>query len=465
MDLKALSHISSENVYQLIANELQGVVITDELGRYVYVNNHWSAMTGMTLERVKGKYVHDVVLSSRVDYVIQTKKFLSGDAVLLNARTNEEVPVYCSYTPLFEEDRLLGCFIYMIQKSEQKAMDIPPNVVTLMEKLNGYLKQLGQSQGTKYSLNDIVGNSGAIQRMKDNIIKVARSASTVLIEGETGSGKELVAHTIHNLSPRFTQPFIKVNCAAIPKDLIESEFFGYEQGSFTGAQRGGKSGKFELANGGSLFLDEVNQAPMFLQPKLLRVLQEHEVERIGGSHSIPVDTRIVAATNVSLDHLVREGLFRSDLFYRLNVIRIHVPALRERPEDIPLLANHILEQLNYELHLQIPGIEDDAMQRLMDYSWPGNVRELHNVIERAMNLSWCEPLRWEHFADYFEQAGLGDHRKKMQTGSMREQREENEKKLLADTLQRCNGNKACAAEELGISRTILYKKLHQFGLM
>ena len=173
----------------------------------------------------------------------------------------------------------------------------------------------------------------------------------------------------------------------------------------------------------------------------------------------------MAATNVSLDHLVREGLFRSDLFYRLNVIRIHVPALRERPEDIPLLANHILEQLNYELHLQIPGIEDDAMQRLMDYSWPGNVRELHNVIERAMNLSWCEPLRWEHFADYFEQAGLGDHRKKMQTGSMREQREENEKKLLADTLQRCNGNKARAAEELGISRTILYKKLHQFGLM
>lgn len=361
----------------------------------------------------------------------------------------------------------------MIQKSETTSLDVPSNAARLMESLDLFLKQLGHSN-TKYSLDSIVGESTCIRKLKDEIISVARSGSTVLIEGETGSGKELVAHAVHSLSPRSERSFIKVNCSSIPAELMESEFFGYESGSFTGAQKGGKAGKFEKASSGSLFLDEINQLPIQLQPKFLRVLQEQEIERVGAAHSTPIDTRIIAATNIPLAELVARGKFRADLYYRLNVLRLWVPPLRERREDIPAIANHMLTQLNFQLQIQIPYIEDEAMNRLMEYDWPGNVRELHNVIERAMNLSWTEPLQWEHFSGYFRQIENGRGPTHMDTERrqasvqpqnwIREKKNTVEKELIIQALRECRGNKSLAARELGISRTILYKKLHQYGI-
>jgi len=470
-----LKELSDQELLRLIVDELAGVIVADTEGRYIYANARWCTLTGRTLNEVFGKYVRDVVPLSRVDYALRTQKFISGDAVLTNAHTGAEVPVYCSYTPLFQSGKLTGCLVYMIQKSETSSLGVPSNAVRLMESLDMFLKQLGHSN-TKYTLESIIGESACMRRFKDEIVSVARSGSTVLIEGETGSGKELVAHAIHNLSPRSGHPFIKVNCAAIPSELMETEFFGYETGSFTGAQKGGKIGKFEKASSGSLFLDEINQLPLRLQPKFLRVLQEHEIERVGSVQSVPIDTRVIAATNVPLLDMVKTGEFRSDLYYRLDVLHLRVPPLRERREDIPDLANHMLTQLNFQLHLQIPYIDDEAMRRLMEYDWPGNVRELNNVIEKAMNLSWTEPLQWEHFSGYFNQL---HQLSPPEAGRMKSaggcetahpdrrtlfRKQEAERALIVQTLHDCNGNKSAAAKAMGISRTALYKKMNQYKI-
>lgn len=474
MTISGLDKISPKALMQRITDELEGLIITDAEGRYIYVNHRWSSLTGYTLDQVKGRYVRDIVLNSRVDEVLKSQKFISGDAVLLNVRTGAEVPVYCSYTPLFHEGEIEGCFVYMIPKSEHASMAIPPNVTTLLEALNKQLLLVSpRSVVVSNPLDSIIGNSPEIMKMKHEIVCAARSSSTVLIEGETGSGKELVAHAVHELSPRQSHRLVKVNCAAIPSELLESEFFGYEEGAFTGARRGGQAGKFEMANNGSLFLDEINQMPLALQPKLLRTLQEREIERIGSSATIPVDTRIISATNVPLNQLVQEGKFRSDLYFRLNVIRIRIPPLRERREDIPLLIDHLLKQLNFRLNLQISGITPETVERLKEYDWPGNVRELQNVLERAMNLAWFETLEWKYFSDYFSHPAYpparpgkaAAPREPEGVSALRRRRGEAEREILVQTLNACRGNKAAAARELGISRTILYRKLHKYDLM
>jgi len=253
--------------------------------------------------------------------------------------------------------------------------------------------------------------------------------------------------------------------------LLESEFFGYEGGAFTGANRNGKAGKFEMANKGSMLLDEINQLPSLLQPKMLRVLQEKEVERIGSTRSIPIDVRIIAASNVPLERLVSEGSFRSDLFYRLNVIRILLPPLRERKEDIPAIADSLLKRLNFQMQLQIPGISDEAKTRLMEYDWPGNIRELQNAIERAMNFAWCERLEWGHFEDYFKNCSTsGNSTKELAIylndlpKGIKQKKQDLEHKTILDALGKCKGNKAQAAKLLGISRTSLYKKIQAFKI-
>ena len=470
MAISKLDAIPPKDLMQRIIDELEGLIITDADGRYIYVNHRWSSLTGYTLDQVKGRYVRDIVRDSRVDEVLKSQRFISGDAILLNVRTNQEIPVYCSYTPLFHDGEIEGCFVYMILKSEQISMAIPPNVSTLLEALNQKLLMVQTNSAAANPLDSIIGISPEISKMKHEIICAARSSSTVLIEGETGSGKELVAHAIHELSPRRDHRLVKVNCAAIPSELLESEFFGYVDGAFTGARRNGQMGKFEVANGGSLFLDEINQMPISLQPKLLRALQEREIERIGSSSTIPIDARIISATNVPLEQLVQEHKFRSDLFFRLNVMRIYIPPLRERREDIPLLIEYLMKVLNFQLNLQIPGITSETVERLTAYDWPGNVRELQNVLERAMNLAWFETLEWKYFADYFDHPAYSasissDPFPRQNQFSLRCRTNAAEREIIIQTLRECQGNKSRVAQKLGISRTILYRKLHTYGLM
>jgi transcriptional regulator with GAF, ATPase, and Fis domain len=245
---------------------------------------------------------------------------------------------------------------------------------------------------SKQDFEEMVGNSAALRRVLRNVEVVAPTDANVLIVGETGTGKELVARAIHRLSPRRKQPFISLNCAAIPTGLLESELFGYEKGAFTGAL-GQKLGRFELAHRGTLFLDEVGDIPLDLQPKLLRALQEKSFERLGGTRTIPIDVRLIAATNRNLTQMMGDKLFRSDLYYRLKVFPITTPPLRDNPEDIPILARHFTQKYAREMNKQIETIPSDTMRALVSWSWPGNVRELENFIERAVILSRGPGLR------------------------------------------------------------------------
>lgn len=461
----ALGELPGNDLVDLLINELDGLIVTDNLGRYTFVSQRWSELTGLSLAEVKGRYVHDVMSDTLVDRVLRTGERLSGELIKIRNSRGEEQFILCAYTPLYREGELIGCFSTSTIHGMEEVMGISTKTDELLRQLNFYQQELAKIQGAKYSLSNIVGNSRPIQELKASITRAARSASTVLIQGETGTGKELVAHSIHALSPRAARPFIKINCAAIPAELMESELFGYEGGAFTGASRSGKKGKFQLADKGTLFLDEINQLPLQMQPKLLRALQEHEVDPVGGNASVPVDCRIIAAGNQPLDKLVREGLFREDLFYRLNVVTLKIPSLREHKEDIPAIAEDLLARLNIQLGMNVPGITEEAKMRLMGYDWPGNVRELQNVVERAMNLSWADTLTWHHFEHYFR------HRPAAMSGvprgeryTLREAKERSEREAVLQALQAANGNKTTAAEILGITRAMLYRKIEKLGL-
>ena len=318
-----------------------------------------------------------------------------------------------------------------------------------------------------YRFSDILGESDIIVNAVQLAKVAAQSDITTLLLGESGTGKELFAHAIHNGSSRRNGPFVVVNCGALPRDLVQSELFGYEAGAFTGAAKNGKPGKFELADGGTIFLDEIGEMPMEAQTNLLRLIQNKEVSRVGGTTTKSVDVRIVAATNRNLSEAVAGGSFRSDLFYRLSVLVINIPALRNRSTDIILLAEHFLHKYASALNRPIAGFSTKALQVMQQYSWPGNIRELENIIERAVNLA-----KGTHITD----ADLPDflpHRQDTPqpatpavppseyTGSNLYQREY---QTIVDTLTHCNGNIRLTAQELGIARSALYGKLTRFGI-
>ena len=298
--------------------------------------------------------------------------------------------------------------------------------------------------------NGIIGQSASLAGVFKILGKVAPTDSTVLVTGESGTGKELLVRALHAASPRADRPFVPVNCGAIPRDLLESELFGHEKGAFTHALRS-RPGRFELADGGTIFLDEIGEMEPGLQVKILRVLQEKEIERVGGTGCRKVDVRIVAATNRDLEAAVAAGTFREDLYYRLNVIRIQAPTLRERKEDLPLLVDNFIHRLNYQLGMVIEGVAPGAMDLLMDYDWPGNVRELQNAVESAMNAADSPILRRR------ELTGPGDFK-------LRPARQAFERELIRDALAAAGGNRVKAAALLDISRTVLYEKMEQYQL-
>jgi len=312
----------------------------------------------------------------------------------------------------------------------------------------------------------LVGSSPAMLEVYKVVARVAEGRSTVLLQGESGTGKELIARAIHMNSPRRDKPFLPVNCGALPDTLLESEMFGYEKGAFTGAV-GMKTGLFEAANGGTLFLDEIGEMGQSLQVKLLRVMQEQEVRRVGGTGSVKVDVRIIAATNRSLEQLVKEGKFRDDLFYRLNVVRITLPSLMDRQEDIPMLAHHFLQKCGTGAMQVVRGIHPEAMALLKQYRWPGNVRELENAIERAMSLSHGPLLMPEDLPAAICQAGNASEQKAEVFEASEEaclSLEEVEKRHLVRVLKETKGNKVRAAKILGIDRRTLYRMAERFGL-
>ena len=324
---------------------------------------------------------------------------------------------------------------------------------------------LRETLGTQFDYRNIIGRSTAMVKLLETVAQVAPSEATVLITGESGTGKELIAGAIHFNSPRKAGPFVKINCAALTETLLESELFGHEKGAFTGAHRR-REGRFLLADGGSLFLDEVSAMSLAMQVKLLRVLQEREITRVGGEEVIKVDVRVIAATNKDLIQEIEENRFREDLYYRVNVVALNVPRLREREEDIPLLTQHFLGMFAEKNQKKIKGLTPQAMDRLLKYEWPGNVRELMNAIERAVVLSRSEYLDQEDLPMVVkdeDSEGLGLLTESAVPADL--PLDEVEKATILKTLEACGGNKSEAARRLGITRKTLHKKLKKYGAM
>lgn len=320
-------------------------------------------------------------------------------------------------------------------------------------------RRLREQLDARFGLEQLIGRSAPMQEVFDAIRQVGPSRATVLVTGESGTGKELVARAIHQLSPRVHGPFIPLHCAALSPTLLESELFGHEKGAFTGAVER-RRGRFELADGGSLFLDEVGEIPAAIQVKILRVLEERKFERVGGQETVEVDVRLVAATNRDLKKMVDEGTFREDLYYRLNVVTIHLPPLRERPDDIPLLVQHFLKEIAAENGKTIAGLTPEAMGALAAYAWPGNVRELRNVIERMVVMARGDTLTVRDLP-----AALRDEsrpRGGLPAGPI--SLDEAEKQLILRALKACDDNRTAAARQLGISRRTLHRKLKEYGL-
>ncbi|NHM27141.1 sigma-54-dependent Fis family transcriptional regulator [Desulfofundulus sp. TPOSR] len=311
----------------------------------------------------------------------------------------------------------------------------------------------------------MIGLSPEMQKVYKAIGRVANSNATVLIRGESGTGKELVARAIHYNSDRRDKPFIKINCASIPENLLESEMFGYEKGAFTGAITS-KPGKFELAQRGTIFFDEIGEMSLSLQAKLLRVIQEREFERLGGTETIKVDVRIIAATNKDLENCIAEGTFREDLFYRLNVVDIYLPPLRERKDDIPVLVEHMIKLCNAEYKKQVTGFTDQAMKLLLEYDWPGNVRELKNVCERAVLMSTGPLLTVEDLPRNIRKSSRRLHWLKGLSGdSFKEMIAEVEREIILQALEEHNWNRSAAAQALKMNRSSLYLKMKELGII
>lgn len=313
----------------------------------------------------------------------------------------------------------------------------------------------------QYSIEDIISKNHEIQSIFEILPQIAESECTVLIQGESGTGKELFARAIHNLSKRKNGPFIAVNCGALPENLLESELFGYKKGAFTDAKKD-KPGRFALAEKGTIFLDEVSDLSLPLQAKLLRVLQEKEYEPLGATTTIKADVRIIAATNRNLSTMVSQRSFREDLFYRLNIVRIELPPLRKRKEDIPLLVNHFVKKLNLKTGKKIMFVSDQVIHLLMSYDYPGNIRELENIIEHAFVMCQGEKLEVEHLpAEFRESFRIGSASKSF---SFHDRFKESEENIIREALKRNSGNRSATAKELGIHPSTLWRKMKQLGI-
>ena len=414
-----------DEIMKQVFFHMAGMVVVDEKSRIVFVEEAYAKSRGLDPEKVKGHYIKDIIPTSRLPVVVESGKPILGDIFFYEGKT-----VICNRYPLIKDGAVIGAMSYQVFEGVEKLFD---SIRELQDQLGYYKEKMKKYVGVRYSLVDTIGSSPGAIEIRTAVLKAANSNATVLIQGETGTGKELVAHALHQESQRSSYSFVKLNCAAIPQELIESELFGYEEGAFTGALKGGKKGKFELADKGTLFLDEISQLSMAAQAKLLRVLQEKEVERIGGREPIPVNVRIIVATNDNLEELLKLGTFRADLYYRLNVIPIRVPPLRERKSDIPLLVNSFVEKYGEQAGVGLVSIEDDAMDLLMEYDWPGNIRELEHAIERAINLCYFNVLELAHFEWL---APKVQKKKKIIAGkSIQDARAASEKEVILNALQ------------------------------
>lgn len=444
-----------ERIFDSIHN---GALVTDAEGYVTHFNKPYGEFLGLVPEEQIGKHCTEVVENSRMHIVAKTGKPEVNHAHMIRGHN-----MVVQRIPIKKDEKVIAVFGQVMFKKVQDVRSLARKLSLLESKVALYEQEIISLRSTKYTLESIVGESRAMALLKKEAAKAAATQLPVLISGESGTGKELFAQAIHHASPRRLRPFIRINCAAIPRDLLESELFGYEKGAFTGARSSGKPGKFELARHGTVFLDEVGDLPLEMQPKLLRVLEDKEFERVGGTSVIRSDFRLIAATNQDIEKMVAEGRFRKDLFYRLNVIPISISPLRERREDILPLARHFLRVMAEDAALGEISLDGKVDEALENYSWPGNVRELSNVLERVLPNIEGGTIYLRDLP-FFLQSGDRNGSSDPSSASLRGVQAKAEREAIRAALKEAGYNKVRAAEKLGIHRTLLYKKMRKYGL-
>ncbi|MBW2004443.1 MAG: sigma 54-interacting transcriptional regulator [Deltaproteobacteria bacterium] len=445
-------------MYKLIFDILlYGGIVTDVNGYITHFNKPYGQFLGLDPEAQIGKHCTEVIENTRMHIVAKT-----GIPEINMSHRIKGQDMVVQRIPIKKKGKVIAVFGQVMFKDVRDVKKLAEKLSLLENKVEFYEKELLALRSTRFTLDSIIGLSDVITSLKEEALKAAVNQYPVLITGETGTGKELLAQAIHNASERKLHPFIRINCAAIPKDLLESELFGYESGAFTGAKPKGKPGKFELAHKGTFLLDEIGDLPMEIQPKLLRVLEEKEFERVGGTSLVRTDFRLIAASNQNIEEMVSDGRFRKDLFYRLNVIPIYIPPLRERREDVIPLTRSMLRQIAQDLGLLEVKIDPQVEEALKNYAWPGNIRELSNVLERVSSTLDGDTIHLCDLPFY-----LYSSRKKSinsNHSSLKNVQTMAEREAIQYALASTNYNKAHAAKLLGIHRTLLYKKMKKYNL-
>lgn len=462
-------------MHHLIESALEtfpNFVIVDEEGIVVYLNEGYANLLGVQKNDAIGRPVDTVIPDTKLRQTLNHGQEEIGSVMqLFDHVTQQEISVVCNRIPIKEDGRVIGALAATTINNIFDVAKLHAEIEKIKRENSKYKKKLAEIQQASNPLDRIIGNSPAIQTIKKTISEYADSNLSILITGETGVGKEVFAKAIHQCSDRSFNNYVKINCAAIPDTLLESELFGYESGAFTGASKNGKPGKFELANKGTLLLDEIGEMPLGLQAKLLRVLQEKEFEKVGGVKILPFTARLICCTNQNIEDMVEDKTFRQDLYYRINIVEIAVPPLRERFEDIEPLCYHFLHRINLDHGLQIESIEHEVFQLFYQHSWPGNVRELEHVIERAAVTCKDSILKKADFTFFIDK-----NSKKMRSELnqeqdnpddqyfLRSQTEKAERDAIIQALRQANGNKTKAAQILHIDRSRLYSKLKKYNI-
>ena len=438
----------------IIDSTNDAISVADENGIVRIVNRAYTKITGYAAEEVIGKPATvDIAEGESIHMLIAKMRQPIYNARLKVGPARKEVIV--NATPLFVHGKFKGSVAVVHDVSE---------IMQLNNELEE-IKRLIRHMKAQYTFDDIIGDSRIMQIAKEQAKRVAQTPATVLLRGESGTGKELFAHAIHNVSPRKNKPFVSVNCAAIPESILESELFGYEEGAFTGAVRGGKKGLVEEADGGTLFLDEVGKLPISLQPKLLRFIESKEFVPVGGRNVKKVDVRIIAATNTDLEKMVKSGEFLPDLYFRLNVFPIYLPPLKERREDIPKIAMHIVRKLNQQYGRMVEGMNPAVMHYITNKEWQGNVREMENFIGRIMiNMGPEERIiEMKHLPEKAEVNEMGNF-ETFEIRALKDMVESYEKQVIQEALKRAASDKSKAAEMLDVSVRTLYYKMERYGI-
>ncbi|WP_146192740.1 sigma-54 interaction domain-containing protein [Sulfoacidibacillus thermotolerans] len=444
----------------------EGIVVVDANGMIVELNDAYARFLGMRKEDALHRHVTEVIQNTRLHEVLKTGVAEKDQIQIIHGH---EMLVH--RIPMYKGDDVIGAVGMVMFQGVNEQYQMMDRIHQLAVASN---RQKNAMQKTSdefiQTFDAVIGHSSEMIALKKLALRVARTAMTVLITGESGTGKELFARAIHSASLFGKGPFVDINCAAIPENLLESELFGYEEGAFTGAKRGGKIGKFEAAHTGTLFLDELGDMPLAMQAKLLRVLEDRAIVRVGGIEKRPVNLRVIAATHRNLAEMVEKGKFREDLYFRLSMMHVQIPPLRYRKTDIPTLVHYYMDRLSTRFHVRKKRLHDRTLQLLYEYTWPGNIRELVNVVEVLVEIIEADIITPDDLPDFiYERLTQGDRDsslaiKTTKSCSLKERVVHSEREIILGALKQTGGNKVAAARLLGIHRSTLYLKLKQLGL-